>query len=27
MVEPNVYGADLWMCFKEWDWSGFGSWF
>jgi len=30
MVEPNVYGDDLWMCFREWDWSGFGaceSWF
>jgi len=30
MVEPDVYGADLWMCFWECDWSGFGacgSWF
>jgi len=30
VVELDVYGDDLWMCFRECDWSGFGpcgSWF
>jgi len=25
MVEPDVYVADLWMCFRECVWSGFGA--
>jgi len=25
MVEPDVYGANLWMCFRECVWIEFGS--
>jgi len=30
MVKLDVYGADLWMCFRKCVWSGFGvcgGWF
>ena len=26
MVEQNVYGADLWMCFRECVWMALGVW-
>jgi len=24
MVEPDVYGANVWMCFREWLWGMWG---
>jgi len=26
MVEPDVYEADLWMCFRECVWMALGIW-